>query len=136
MEAVADAVEALKEGAPQVHPDAPNNLCFDWELGDKAATDIAMAQCPSHHNPRFCQPARYPNAIEPRSAIGDYDDSTDKYTLYTTSQNPHLTRLLLCAFVLGIPEHKVRVVAPDVGGGFGSKIFHYTEEALVIWAYQ
>jgi len=75
-----------------------------------------------------------PNAIEPRSAIGHFDDTDERYTLYTSSQNPHLIRLLLCAFVLGIPEHKVRVVSPDVGGGFGSKIFHYTEEALVIWA--
>jgi len=75
-----------------------------------------------------------PNAMEPRCAIGHYDDALGKYTLWTTSQNPHLIRLLLCAFVLGLPEHKVRVVAPDVGGGFGSKIFHYTEEALVTWA--
>ncbi|MDH5380137.1 MAG: molybdopterin-dependent oxidoreductase, partial [Cyclobacteriaceae bacterium] len=75
-----------------------------------------------------------PNAIEPRSAIGNYEVSSEKYTLYTTSQNPHLTRLLMCAFVLGLPEHKVRVVAPDVGGGFGSKIAHYIEEAMVVWA--
>ena len=72
--------------------------------------------------------------MEPRSAIGNYDDAMDSYTLWTSSQNPHLIRLLMCAFVLGLPEHKVRVVAPDVGGGFGSKIFHYVEEALVIWA--
>ena len=74
-----------------------------------------------------------PNAIEPRAAIGDYQEATDKYTLYTTSQNPHVIRLLMTAFVLGLPEHKVRVISPDVGGGFGSKIPHYIEEALVIW---
>jgi len=75
-----------------------------------------------------------PNAMEPRAAIGDYDSSTDELTLYTTSQNPHVIRLLMGAFVLGMPEHKIRVIAPDVGGGFGSKIFHYAEEVIVSWA--
>ncbi|MCO6491378.1 MAG: xanthine dehydrogenase family protein molybdopterin-binding subunit [Phaeodactylibacter sp.] len=132
--AVANPKKATEAGAPLVHDDAPNNLCFDWELGNpKAEVDEAMSK--AHHvttldivNQRLV-----PNAVEPRSAIGHYEEASDKYTLYTTSQNPHLTRLLMCAFTLGIPEHKVRVVAPDVGGGFGSKIFHYTEEALMIW---
>ena len=75
-----------------------------------------------------------PNALEPRTAIGEYDAGTGNYTLHTTTQNPHVTRLLMGAFVLQIPEHKLRVVAPDVGGGFGSKIAHYPEEALVTWA--
>lgn len=133
--AVTNPAEAVKAGAPLVHNDAPNNICFDWELGNpKAEVDAAIAA--SHHVTRLdlVNQRMAPNAIEPRSAIGHYDDSKDKFTLYTTSQNPHLTRLLMCAFVLGIPEHKVQVVAPDVGGGFGSKIFHYIEEALVIWA--
>lgn len=133
--AVTNPAEAVKAGAPQVHDSAPNNTCFDWELGNpKAEVDAAIAA--SHHVTRLdlVNQRMAPNAIEPRSAIGHYDDSKDKFTLYTTSQNPHLTRLLMCAFVLGIPEHKVQVVAPDVGGGFGSKIFHYIEEALVIWA--
>lgn len=133
--AVTNPAEAIKAGAPQVHDSAPNNICFDWELGNpKAEVDAAIAA--SHHVTRLdlVNQRMAPNAIEPRSAIGHYDDSKDKFTLYTTSQNPHLTRLLMCAFVLGIPEHKVQVVAPDVGGGFGSKIFHYIEEALVIWA--
>ncbi len=133
--AVYDPEEATKEGAPQVHADAPGNLCFDWQLGDPAdEVDAAMAA--AHHvttldmiNQRVI-----PNAIEPRSAIGHFDSARDKYTLYTTSQNPHLTRLLMSAFVLGIPEHKVHVIAPDVGGGFGSKIFHYTEEVMVVLA--
>lgn len=133
--AVTNPAEAIKAGAPQVHDSAPNNKCFDWELGNpKAEVDAAIAA--SHHVTRLdlVNQRMAPNAIEPRSAIGHYDDSKDKFTLYTTSQNPHLTRLLMCAFVLGIPEHKVQVIAPDVGGGFGSKIFHYIEEALVIWA--
>jgi aerobic carbon-monoxide dehydrogenase large subunit len=133
--AVANAFEATRDGAPLVHDIAPNNLCFDWELGNpKEEVDEALGK--AHHitTLEFTNQRVIPNAIEPRAAIGHYEESGDKYTLYTTSQNPHLTRLLLCAFVLGIPEHKVRVVAPDVGGGFGSKIFHYAEEALMIWA--
>jgi carbon-monoxide dehydrogenase large subunit len=134
LDAVIDAAKAIENGAPLVHGDVPHNVCFDWELGtDKATVDAALKN--AHHvatlditNQRLI-----PNAIEPRSAIGDYDDANDRYTLYTTSQNPHLTRLLMSAFVLGIPEHKVRVISPDVGGGFGSKIFHYIEEALMIW---
>ena len=132
--AVANPKDAAQDGAPLVHADAPGNLCFDWQLGnEKAEVDAAMAD--AHHvtTLNFTNQRLVPNAIEPRSAVGHYDDANDKYTLYTTSQNPHLTRLLMCAFCLGIPEHKVRVVSPDVGGGFGSKIFHYTEEALVSW---
>ncbi|MEO1542331.1 MAG: molybdopterin cofactor-binding domain-containing protein, partial [Pseudomonadota bacterium] len=72
--------------------------------------------------------------MEPRVAIGEYDPWKDEHTLYTTSQNPHVIRLLMGAFVLGIPEHKLRVIAPDVGGGFGTKIFHYAEEAFCTFA--
>ncbi|HFA50535.1 MAG TPA: xanthine dehydrogenase family protein molybdopterin-binding subunit [Bacteroidetes bacterium] len=130
--AVTDAKAGAAAGAPLVHDDAPNNLAFDWALGnDKAEVDAAFDT--AHHvtTLEYKNQRLVANAIEPRSAIGQYDTAYDKYTLYTSSQNPHLTRLLMCAFVLGIPEHKVRVVAPDVGGGFGSKIFHYIEEALV-----
>ena len=134
LDAVVNAAEAVKDGAPLVHEDAPNNKCFDWELGNpKDEVDAVFNQAAHVTSLDFTNQRVIPNAIEPRSAIGHYDTANDKFTLYTTSQNPHLIRLLLCAFVLGIPEHKVRVVAPDVGGGFGSKIFHYTEEALVIW---
>ncbi|MCB9082083.1 MAG: xanthine dehydrogenase family protein [Lewinellaceae bacterium] len=132
--AVANPAAAAQPGAPLVHDSAPGNVCFDWELGNpQAEVDAALAS--AHHvtSLDIINQRMVPNAIEPRAAIGHYETAGDKYTLYTTSQNPHLTRLLMCAFVLGIPEHKVRVVAPDVGGGFGSKIFHYTEEALVTW---
>ncbi|RMH83123.1 MAG: xanthine dehydrogenase family protein molybdopterin-binding subunit [Calditrichaeota bacterium] len=131
--AVADAAKALEEGVPLVHDDVPNNICYDWEIGDKAATDEAFAKADHVTTLEIINQRLIPNAIEPRCAIGDYNPATDKYTLYTSSQNPHVIRLLMCAFVLGIPEHKVRVVSPDVGGGFGSKIFHYIEEALVTW---
>ncbi len=133
--AVADGKKALEAGAPAVWPDvAPDNLCFDWHIGDKAATDAAFAQAKWVAKLDLVNNRLIPNAMEPRAAIGDYDASTDQHTLYTTSQNPHVIRLLMGAFVLGIPEAKLRVVAPDVGGGFGSKIFHYAEEAIVTWA--
>ncbi len=133
LEAVVDAAEAVETGAAQVHDDVPNNMAFDWELGDREKTNKAMADAAHITTLEFVNQRLIPNAIEPRAAIGSYDVTNDKYTLYTSSQNPHLIRLLMCAFVLDIPEHKVRVVSPDVGGGFGSKIFHYIEEALMIW---
>lgn len=132
--AVASIPAALRNGAPTVWEQAKNNVCFDWELGDKAAVKAAMARAHKVVEIEVVQNRLIPNAIEPRAAIGSYDAAADSYTLYTTSQNPHLIRLLLGAFVLGIPEHRLRVVAPDVGGGFGSKIFHYAEEAIVAWA--
>jgi aerobic carbon-monoxide dehydrogenase large subunit len=131
---VTNVADAVKPGAPLVHEDAPNNICFDWELGNpKPEVDEAMSKATHITTLEYVNQRLVPNAMEPRSYIGSYDATSDKYTLYTSTQNPHLIRLLMCAFVLGIPEHKVRVVGPDVGGGFGSKIFHYTEEALVTW---
>ncbi|HVO02826.1 MAG TPA: xanthine dehydrogenase family protein molybdopterin-binding subunit [Candidatus Cybelea sp.] len=126
--------DADKAGAPQVWPEAKNNVCYDWHLGDKAATDAAFAKAAHVTKIDLVNQRLIPNAMEPRAAIGDFDRATGEFTLYTTSQNPHVIRLLMGAFVLQIPEAKLRVVAPDVGGGFGSKIFHYAEEALVTWA--
>jgi carbon-monoxide dehydrogenase large subunit len=129
---VVDAAKATQPGAPLVHDDVPNNICFDWTLGNPIEeVDAAIAASAHVTSLEFVNQRLVPNAIEPRSYNSSYDRTNDKYTLYTSSQNPHLIRLLMCAFVLGIPEHKVRVVSPDVGGGFGSKIFHYTEEALL-----
>ena len=133
--AVVDSLDALKPGAPQVHGDAaPGNLCYDWELGDKAAVDAAFAKAHKVAKIDLFNNRLIPNAMEPRAATGDFDPASGDYTLYTTSQNPHVIRLLMGAFVLGIPESKLRVYAPDVGGGFGSKIYHYAEEAIVTWA--
>jgi aerobic carbon-monoxide dehydrogenase large subunit len=128
-----DMKTALKGGSA-VHDEAPNNMCYDWELGDKAAVEAAFAK--AHHITKIdlINNRLIANAMEPRAAIGIYDAATEEHTLVTTSQNPHVIRLLMGAFVLGIPEHKLRVYAPDVGGGFGSKIFHYAEEALVVFA--
>ncbi len=132
--AVISMPEAIKDGATQIWDEAPNNLCFDWELGDGEATRAAMENASHVTELELINNRLVPNAMEPRCYIGDYDRANDQYTLYTSTQNPHLIRLLLAAFVLGLPEHKVRVVGPDVGGGFGSKIFHYAEEAIVTWA--
>lgn len=134
LEAVTDPKKAAEAGAPKVHDDFVDNQVFDWALGNPIE-EVDAAIDASHHVTKleFVNQRMVPNAIEPRSAIGSFDTISDRYTLYTSSQNPHLIRLLMCAFVLGIPEHKVRVVSPDVGGGFGSKIFHYIEEALVTW---
>ncbi len=135
LQAVVNAAEAIKPGAPLVHQDLPNNICFDWQLGNpKEEVDEAISSAAHVTTLDLVNQRLIPNAIEPRSYIGSYDAANEKYTLYTSTQNPHLIRLLMTAFVLGVPEHKVRVIGPDVGGGFGSKAFHYTEEALLTWA--
>ncbi len=131
---VVDMQRAIKDGSALVHDDAAKNLCFDWELGERAAVDDAFSQAAHVSKIDLINQRMVANAIEPRAAIGDYNPSTGEHTLYTTSQNPHAIRLLMSAFVLAVPEHKVRVVAPDAGGGFGSKIYHYAEEALMISA--
>jgi carbon-monoxide dehydrogenase large subunit len=131
---VVDVVSALQPGAPEVHADAPGNLCYDWDFGDKAATEAAFAKAAHVTRIDLVNNRLSPNPMEPRSAIGEYEPGTDNTTVYTTSQNPHVIRLILCAFVFGLPEHKVRVIAPDVGGGFGSKIFNYAEETVCVWA--
>ena len=131
--AVVSSLAALEPEAPRLHDDAPNNICFEWELGDKAATQEAFTK--AHHVTELdlINNRKIPNAIEPRAAVAEYDPANDSATLYVTSQNPHLVRLLMGG-VLQIPEHKLRIVAPDIGGGFGSKIPHYPEEAVVTWA--
>jgi len=132
--AAATMAQAQAAGAPAVHDDVPSNLCYDWHIGDKGATDAAFAAAAHTVVFETTNNRLVPNAMEPRAAIGDYDTTSGEHTLYTTSQNPHVIRLLMGAFVLQIPESKLRVVAPDVGGGFGSKIYHYAEEAIVTWA--
>src|SRR5438067_10090216 len=132
--AVVDVVAALKPGAPQVWPEAPGNICYDWHLGDAAAVETAIGKAARVVKLDLINNRLIANAMEPRAAIGEFDRATGEHTLYTTSQNPHVIRLLMGANVLHIPESKLRVVAPDVGGGFGSKVFHYAEEAIVTWA--
>src|SRR6476620_10851405 len=132
--AVVNSVDALKPGAPQLHEQAPGNRCYTWALGDKAAVDAAFAKAAHVTKLDLVNNRLVPNAIEPRAALASWSRADDAYTLYVTSQNPHVERLLMTAFVLGLPEHKVRVIAPDVGGGFGSKIYLYPEETAMVWA--
>ena len=134
--AVINMKDAVKDGAPKVHDDLTSNLCYDWGFVEenKAATDEAFANAAHVTTLELVNNRLVANPMEPRVAVGDYARGTGDHTLYTTSQNPHVIRLLMGAFVLGIPEHKLRVVAPDVGGGFGTKIFHYQEEAFCTFA--
>jgi carbon-monoxide dehydrogenase large subunit len=132
--AVVNAADARKPGSAVVHEMAPDNTCYVWALGDKAATQKAFAQAAHVTRLDFINNRLIPNAIEPRAALASYSRGLDTYTLYVTSQNPHVERLLMTAFVLQLPEHRVRVIAPDVGGGFGSKIFLYAEETVLTWA--
>ena len=120
--------------ASSVHDDVTNNVCYDWGHGDKAAVDAAFAKAFKVTRLDFANNRLIPNAMEPRAANAVYTRHDESYTLYVSNQNPHVERLLMCAFVLGLPESKVRVIAPDVGGGFGSKIFLYAEETALVWA--
>ncbi len=132
--AIVDMSAAIGGGAPLVHDAVADNLCYDWEMGEAAAIDAAFAEADHVSSIRIVNNRLVANAIEPRVAIAEYEEAGGDYTLHTTTQNPHVIRLLMGAFVLGIPEHKLRVVAPDVGGGFGSKIFLYAEEVVLTWA--
>ena len=128
--AVADTATAAKAKA-SVHDEAPNNVCYTWALGDKAAIDAAIAKAAHVTKLDYINNRLVPNAMEPRAANAQYTRHDESYTLYVANQNPHVERLLMSAFVLGLPESKVRVIAPDVGGGFGSKIFLYAEETAL-----
>ena len=132
--AVVGVLEAVRPGAPQLFDDVPNNLCCDWELGDKAAVGDRVPKAAHVARLSLVNNRLIGNPMEPRAAIAEYNGGTGHYTLWTTSQFPHVVRFLMSALVLNIPEQKMRVVAPDVGGGFGVKQFHYGEEAVITWA--
>jgi carbon-monoxide dehydrogenase large subunit len=130
--AVTDLASAQK--APQIHEVAPNNTIYQWHLGDQKAADAAFKAAKHITKLDIVNNRLVPNAMEPRVAIGEYDSGNDSFTLWNTSQNPHVARLVIAAFIGMAPEHKLRVIAPDVGGGFGSKIFIYNEEVVCLWA--
>jgi aerobic carbon-monoxide dehydrogenase large subunit len=132
--AVVDAEKATQPGAPQLHDNAPNNVVFTWTVGDKDGTEAAFADAEVVVKQRLVNHRLIPNPMEVRGDIGWYNPGTDEYTIWMSSQTPHIQRLLLAAFVTGIPEHKVRCISPDVGGAFGSKIFCYADMALVMFA--
>ncbi len=130
--AVVDPAKA-KAGA-QIHEVAPGNTIYEWHLGDAKAVDAAFRSAKHVTKLDIVNNRLVPNAMEPRVAIGEYDAGYDSLTLWNTSQNPHVARLVISAFIGMAPEHKLRVIAPDVGGGFGSKIFIYPEEVACLWA--
>ncbi len=136
LEAIVDMAAAVANPGHRVHDEIDGNLAFDWGWieDNRAAVDAAFASAPHVTTLELTNNRLAPNAMETRASIADYDAGTGDYKLYTTSQNPHLSRLLISAFVMGIPENKLTVIAPDVGGGFGSKIYHYGEEAAVLAA--
>ncbi|MCP4183087.1 MAG: xanthine dehydrogenase family protein molybdopterin-binding subunit [Hyphomicrobiales bacterium] len=132
---VVSAVEALNDSAPQIHENAPGNLIYDWEIGeDVDKVEAAIAGAAHVTEMDITNNRLAPNAMETRAALANYDAAEEHFTLHTTSQNPHVARLVLSAFYQVAPEHKLRVIAPDVGGGFGSKIFVYPEEIVCLWA--
>ena len=131
LDAVVDVEEATAEGAPQLHENAPGNLVMDWSCGDAEATDRALADAEVVVKQRLVNQRLIPTAMEPRGAIAQYEPSTGEYTVWLTSQAPHVHRLVMTAFVFGIPETKMRCISPQVGGGFGTKIFLYPEYVLV-----
>ncbi len=133
LSAVVHPARAIEDGAPQLHDEAERNIAFDWEIGDRAAVEAAFDSAPHTVRVQLRNNRLIPNAIEPRSALADFDDSTGQLTLRMTSQNPHIHRLLMSLASLGLPEHKIHVIAPEVGGGFGSKIHHYPDEAITAW---
>ena len=120
--AVVNAVAAMEDGAPQLHPEAKNNIIFDWEIGEEGPTDDALKGAANIVEIDIRNNRLSPNPMEPRAALAQYDSAEDHFTLHTTSQNPHVARLVLSAFYQVAPENKLRVIAPDVGGGFGAKI--------------
>ena len=131
-QAVVSVSEA--QAAPAIYGDIPQNTCYEWALGDSDAVAKAMEKAAHVTRIELTNNRLIPNAMEPRAALAEYNAGSDELTLHTTSQNPHLARLILTAFVQIAPEHKLRVIAPDVGGGFGSKIFVYSEETALAWA--
>jgi carbon-monoxide dehydrogenase large subunit len=132
--AVVDPAKAQAKGAPQIHADIANNTIYQWHLGDQKAVEAAFKSAKHVTKLDIVNNRLAPNAMEPRAALADYDAGNDHLTLWNTSQNPHVARLVISAFVGIAPEHKLRVIAPDVGGGFGSKIFIYPEEVVCLWA--
>jgi carbon-monoxide dehydrogenase large subunit len=132
--AAASIEAAIASGAPQLHPEAPGNVIYDWTIGEEAATNDAFKNAANVVAMDITNNRLVPNAMEPRAALAEYDSAEEHFTLYTTSQNPHVARLVLSAFYNVAPENKLRVIAPDVGGGFGSKIVIYPEEMVALWA--
>jgi aerobic carbon-monoxide dehydrogenase large subunit len=131
LEVVVGAERTVEPDAPQLHEVAPGNVAMDWSTGDAAATDAALAQADVVVRQRLVNQRLIPTPLEGRGAIGQYEPATGAYTVWMTSQCPHIMRLLITAFVFGIPETRLRCISPQIGGGFGTKIDLYPEYVLV-----
>ena len=134
LDVVVDAEAATGAGAPQLHENAPNNVAMRWTCGKEQETAEAISGAEVVVKQRILNQRLLPTPMETRGYVARYDEATGEYTIWMSSQAPHVMRLLLSAFVLGIPEHKLRCIAPDVGGGFGAKIFVYPEMAATLYA--
>lgn len=132
LDVVTDPVEAVSGEAPQLHDDISDNIAFDWELGNATETEQTFEDAEHVVSLDFENQRLIPNAMEPRAAVAEYRPAADELEVTMTTQNPHLHRLLL-SLILGHPEQKIRVIAPEVGGGFGSKIHNYVGETLTAW---
>jgi carbon-monoxide dehydrogenase large subunit len=131
---VVEPRRALDAEAPVLHAAFGSNRSFDFSLGDARAVEAAFARAAHVSALAFAINRLAPSPIEPRAVIGDYDAWAGRYALYSTTQNPHLIRQWLARETLKAPEQMIRVVSPDVGGGFGQKTYHYPEEPTVLWA--
>jgi carbon-monoxide dehydrogenase large subunit len=129
--AVVDMEAALAEGSPLVHSDKGTNKCFTWPFASGADYDETKARADVVVRRRFVQQRLLPTAMEPRAVVVAPIAAADEFTVYSSTQVPHILRVML-ALVTGIPEQKIRVIAPDVGGGFGSKLNVYAEEVLAL----
>src|SRR5262249_32095839 len=129
-----DPARARDPGQPLVWDEAPGNLCFDWEVGDGAAVGRAFEGARHRVSLELVNNRVVVNSMEPRGATGQYDPGEDAYTLWSSTQGSHFVRNLLAESVFNILENRIRVVPPDVGGGFGMKLFLYPEHVLVLWA--
>ena len=132
--AVVDAAAALRPDSPRLHPEAPGNLCVDWEIGDRAAVERALAGAAHRVSVETRNQRLAGCPMEPRAALGGFDAGTGVYTLITGTQGVHLVREILARDVLGLPVRRLRVVTPDVGGAFGVRLWVYPEQALVLFA--
>jgi carbon-monoxide dehydrogenase large subunit len=131
---VVETEKALDPDRPSVWDEVPGNLCFDWEIGDREAAERGAASARHRVALTLVNNRVVANSMEPRGALGEYDPGEESYTLWSSTQGSHFLRNLLAEHVFHVPENRIRVVTPDVGGGFGMKLFLYPEHVLVLWA--
>ena len=134
MSAVTDTAAATDPAAPQIWPEAPGNICLDWELGDADAAAAGIAKAAHVTRIEIVNNRLVVNSLEPRGALGVYDAASEHFTLHTPTQGVHHLKTQLADEIFHVPEDRVSVRTPDVGGGFGMKVFLYVEYVMVLWA--